>query len=248
MRSRVDIKQEAKAILRANLLPMLVATALCMVTAEVLGRLSNLLTYGSLAPGLSELEALFQGDAFYSGGSAFEAATELTGRSTPMVFFFNILTSLFMTVLWGGYYIFCMGIKRGMQMPYSSLFDGLALAGKLIWCQILTGLFVFAWSLLFFFPGIIALYRYHFATFNLLDDDSLTVRQAIALSCKQTKGKKLDLFVLDLSFLGWRLLSALTFGILSVWVTPYQTLCNLEYYELSRPRPEAVPHDDPWNN
>ncbi|MBR3704839.1 MAG: DUF975 family protein, partial [Oscillospiraceae bacterium] len=103
--------------------------------------------------------------------------------------------------------------------------------GQLIWCEILMGIKVFLWSLLFFFPGIIAAYRYRFSVYNILTDPSLSASQAIALSCRQTEGMKFDLFVLDLSFLGWNLLCGLTMGILSIWIMPYIQQTDIGYFE-----------------
>ena len=48
-----------------------------------------------------------------------------------------------------------------------------------------------------------------------------------------TEGRKGELFVLDLSFLGWLLLSCLPYigYLVSVWVTPYYALTHAMYYE-----------------
>ncbi|MCI9677584.1 MAG: DUF975 family protein, partial [Oscillospiraceae bacterium] len=62
----------------------------------------------------------------------------------------------------------------------------------------------------------------------------LSAGDAIRLSCEQTRGMKWELFVLDLSFFGWMLLSSLTFGLLNLWITPYMTLCDLAYYDAAR--------------
>ena len=138
MKDRITIKREAKALLRDNLIPALVATALVLVTLTVLERLDMLLTYGTLFPELTEMDRLLtHTDSF--GGFYGASAGNMVVRQTPLTFFFSILTSLFTTVLWGGYYLFCMGIKQGLQMPYSTLFDGLAVAGRLIVCGLLTG-------------------------------------------------------------------------------------------------------------
>ena len=47
-----------------------------------------------------------------------------------MAFFFSVLVSLVGLVLNGGYYIYCMGIRRGVEMPYATLADGLGVAGS----------------------------------------------------------------------------------------------------------------------
>ena len=156
--------------------------------------------------------------------------------------FFSILISLFMTVLYGGFYIYCMGIRQGREMPVSTLLDGLGLAGKLILCSLFTGILVSLWSLLFFFPGIIAAYRYRFAVYNLLADPSLSAWEAIRLSCQQTRGMKFDLFVLDLSFIGWDILSSITMGLLNIWLMPYKTVADLAYFEEGQRRIGRSPY------
>ena len=142
-----------------------------------------------------------------------------------------MLVSLVGLVLNGGYYIYCMGIRRGAEMPFSTLADGLGVAGKLIWCWIQVSVKIFLWSMLLWIPGIVAAYRYRFAYYNILTDSSLSASAAIRLSCQQTYGMKMELFVLDLSFIGWAMLAALTAGILNVWLTPYATLCDIAYFE-----------------
>ena len=158
--------------------------------------------------------------------------------------------TLLIMVLTAGYYSYCMGIRKGWRMEYSSLLDGFGIAGSVIWCRILMAIKIFLWSLLFVIPGIIAAYRYRFAVYNLLHTDQpISASEAIAMSCKQTQGMKMDLFVLDLSFLGWEILSALTLGILHVWVLPYLTLSDLGYYEQAQMRTNSANHtnDSPWN-
>ena len=90
--------------------------------------------------------------------------------------------------------------------------------------------------MLFVIPGIVATYRYRFAYYNILTDSSLSAGEAIRLSCQQTAGMKGDLFVLDLSFLGWAILSWLTFGLLNIWLMPYMTLSDLAYFEDAQQR------------
>ena len=124
-----------------------------------------------------------------------------------------------------------MGIRRGMVMPYSTLMDGLGVAGKLIWCWVQMTVRLFLWTSLFIIPGIIAAYRYRFAYYNILTDGSLSAGDAIRLSCQQTYGVKMELFILDLSFIGWNLLVPFTFGVLNIWLIPYMTLCDIAYFE-----------------
>ena len=254
MINRAEIKREAKGILRQAKVSPLLMGVLIFAISLVLERIQYLIEYGTIFP-ISQLMN-YVSYLLSTDPSAFVNMTEdqllamagLTSSATGYSLFFSILIGLFMTVLYGGFYLYCMGIRQGRQMPVSTLMDGLGLAGKLIWCSILTYIKVFLWSLLFFIPGIIAAYRYRFAVYNLLVDPSLSVSEAIRLSCQQTSGMKGALFVLDLSFIGWSLLSSLTAGILSIWLLPYMVLCDLAYFEEGQRRLGRSPYGDQFGD
>ena len=242
MRNRLEIKSEAKSILRSAHASPLLVTAIVLVVCYVLERVLMLISFGTLFPNFLEHYTTYM-DALASGDTdALLALMDTLPTFTLTTTFFSILISLFTTVLYGGYYIYCMGIRQGLRMPCTTLFDGLSVAGKLIWCSILVGIKTFLWSLLFVIPGIVAAYRYRFALYNVLTDDSLSAGEAIRLSCQQTRGLKATLFVLDLSFIGWSLLASLTMGILNIWVMPYLVLCDLAYFEDAQRRLGRSPY------
>jgi len=93
--------------------------------------------------------------------------------------------------------------------------------GKVWLTYFLVELFTALWSLLFIIPGIVKAYSYMFAPYILADNPELTPRDAINKSKEMTEGYKMDLFILSLSFLGWYLLVAVTFGIAGIYVLPY---------------------------
>ena len=82
-------------------------------------------------------------------------------------------------------------------------------------------LYIFLWSLLFIIPGIVKSYSYYLAEFISREYPEKTAKECLDESRKLMDGKKMDLFLLDLSFLGWHILSVLTCGVLYVWVLPY---------------------------
>jgi uncharacterized membrane protein len=127
-----------------------------------------------------------------------------------------------------------MGIVRGEETPFSVLFDGFGMAGRVIWLTVLMLLKIVLWSMLFWIPGIVAAYRYRFALYNLLENPELSASQAIALSGIQTNGMKGQLFWLDLSFIGWIFLTVITAGVARVYLTPYMQLADLGYYEAGK--------------
>lgn len=231
MRNRVQIKSDAKQLIRVSRVSPLVMSALLVIITFVLERVQTVAEFGS--PFFAERYARACFDAVATGNYDMveDLILALPQETGPFFFFVSILVSLVTLILNSGYYIYCMGIRRGAVMPYSTLMDGLSVAGKLIWCWVQMTVRIFLWTMLFIIPGLIAAYRYRFAYYNILTDGSLSAGEAIRLSCRQTYGVKLELFILDLSFIGWNLLVPLTFGVLNIWLIPYMTLCDLAYFE-----------------
>lgn len=65
---------------------------------------------------------------------------------------------------------------------------------------------------------------YSLNIYLLADNPNLKVTEALDLSIEYTEDNLWDLFVLDLSFLGWYYLSILTVGIGLLWLAPYYFL------------------------
>ena len=145
------------------------------------------------------------------------ACTAAVGSVVSVAFvsvsFVSILINLMSEVIDAGYRCYCLGVHRRERMPYESLFDGFTFAGKVIALYIVEGIFIALWSMLFVIPGIIAVYRYSFAMWNLCQDPSIGVMEALDRSKRQTVGYKGQLFLLQLSFIGWYLLIAAVVGI-----------------------------------
>lgn len=95
----------------------------------------------------------------------------------------------------------------------------------------LKGLYIFLWSLLFVIPGIIKGYEYRMIPYILAENPGIDSKDAFAMSKQMMDGNKWNAFVLDLSFLGWIILSLFTCGILSIfYVNPYIYMTNAELY------------------
>ena len=92
-------------------------------------------------------------------------------------------------------------------------------------------IYTFLWSLLFCIPGIVKSYAYSMAPYIMADHPEITGEQAITASKNLMKGKKGKLFCLHISFIGWVLLSCLTFGILFIWVAPWMEVAQAMFYE-----------------
>ena len=110
---------------------------------------------------------------------------------------------------------------------------------------LLVMLYTFLWSLLFIIPGIVKSYSYAMTPYILLDRPELSATDAIKESEKMMNGHKMELFILDLSFIGWILLSMLTCGILVLYVEPYMMATKSAFYlELNGPDPEPAVEEE----
>ncbi len=94
----------------------------------------------------------------------------------------------------------------------------------------LINLFVMLWTLLFIIPGVIMAYAYSMSVYIANDNPELTSMEAIQKSKELMKGHKWDLFVLDLSFIGWILLACITFGAGLILLKPYVETAHAEFY------------------
>jgi len=99
----------------------------------------------------------------------------------------------------------------------------------------LTGLFTMLWSLLFYIPGIIKALSYSQAMYILAENPGIGAREAINRSKAMMDGHKMELFVLYLSFIGWALLGVVTFGIAYIYVIPYMSAAQANFYNSIKP-------------
>lgn len=110
--------------------------------------------------------------------------------------------------------------------------------------QLLRRIFTALWTLLLIVPGIIMSYAYEMTPYILNDEPGLGAKETLDRSRTMMKGHKWELFVLDLSFIGWFLLSIVTLGIAHVfYVQPYYESSHAAFYESLKaqesPAPEA---------
>ncbi len=107
--------------------------------------------------------------------------------------------------------------------------------GNVVKTMFLKDLFIFLWSLLFIIPGIIKAYEYYLVDYILSENPDMEWRDVLDRSKQLMDGNKFDTFVLELSFIGWVLLSVLTCGILSIfYVNPYMYQTYAELYHSLR--------------
>ena len=93
---------------------------------------------------------------------------------------------------------------------------------------------IILWSFLFIIPGIIKTYQYSMVPYILAENPGIEPKRALELSKEMTSGEKFNIFLLELSFFGWFLLSFFTCGIGIFFVMPYLNATFAELYQVMR--------------
>lgn len=103
----------------------------------------------------------------------------------------------------------------------------------------LRNLYTVLWTFLFIVPGIIKSYEYRMIPYILAENPDMDRKEAFQLSKDMMQGEKWNAFVLDLSFIGWQILSGITLGIVGIfWTNPYVYATNAELYLTLKPERE----------
>lgn len=230
MWSRVELKTDAKNILRQRYwIPFLVSL--------IAGLLS-----GDNSGGGSGFSYSFSG----SPGSLFGSSNNIS----PEEFF--ILAGA-MVLIFSVAFVFAMAfviflgnpIKVGAKRFYMENREREAALGRMfssfnknyinvVKVMFMQGLFIFLWSLLFIIPGIIKSYEYRMVPYILSENPDVSWQRALELSREMTRNEKWEIFVLDLSFLGWIFLGFLACCIGMFFVQPYIDATNAELYQKMR--------------
>ena len=121
------------------------------------------------------------------------------------------------------------------QLEGYDLFNGFKNNYKnIVIVNLLKGLFICLWALLFIVPGIVKIYQWRYTNQILAENPDMNYKEVLEASENLTKGYKMNLFVLDLSFIGWYILFAildlLTIGLASYALQPYIYATDAEAY------------------
>lgn len=147
-------------------------------------------------------------------------------------------TSLLEIVVYGpltfGYYLFMACLVDRKENNLNLLFQGFnrfvetLVAGLLLTVAVSIGL------ILLVVPGIILACGFAMTFYIMIDDPNISGLDALKQSWNMMQGRKWDFFCLQLRFLGWIILSIITCGIGYIWLSPYMTITNLNFYRKIR--------------
>lgn len=143
-------------------------------------------------------------------------------------------------------------MSRGPEkITFGDFVEGFSMWLRGILCGLWESLWTFLWFLLFIIPGIIKHYSYCMTKFIAIEYPNISVFKAMRISIEITRNHKMDIFMTDLSFIGWFLLSCITAGIGFFWTQPYYTMTMTNVYhallteaiETKRLKPEDLSED-----
>lgn len=97
--------------------------------------------------------------------------------------------------------------------------------------RLLRGVYTILWGLLLVIPGIVKNYAYAMTPFIMAENPNMTASEAITASKELMDGHKGELFMLDLSFIGWDILAALTLNIGHIFLNPYRHAAYTAFYK-----------------
>ena len=168
----------------------------------------------------------------FNFGEGFPSVAITGGVMLGMIFAFIMALALFAvgSAVRVGYFRYHLNLADGKPAAIGDLFVYFPHLVNLVLSRLLRAVYAFLWMLLLIIPGIIATYRYRMTDFLLAEDPTLAPDEAISRSKELMDGRKFDLFVLDLSFIGWDLLCILTLGIGYLWLNPYKQASYTAFY------------------
>ena len=131
-----------------------------------------------------------------------------------------------------------LAVCRGEKAKVSLLFEGFRTIKNGALLYFMRNLLVLLWTMLLIIPGIIAGYNYSMAFFLMSEDATLSYDQALKKSKQVMQGHKMELFALQLSFIGWYFLIPITLGLAALYVVPYLNVTLGAFYN-------CLVHGDP---
>lgn len=186
----------------------------------------------SSARRVSENSDIYSGNLFNVG-----MITGLLAGITTVVILIVLVAKVFVGNLlkMGGYRFFIL--NQTAQPGIGTLLDGFRSGYyvNIVLTMFLRDLFTALWSLLLVVPGIVKHYEYLMVPYIIAENPAMDYKEAFQISKQMMDGEKMKAFIMDLSFLGWYLLSAVTCGLLAIfYVNPYVQASFAEMYTFNK--------------
>ena len=220
--NRVELKNKAKDMIKGNkwyILKPLVIFALCAFAVSFVAVLLDSVL------GLDKTEVVELAEGI-----------KTTNHSGVISSIAGMVVGVASSVFMVGYAMYILSFIRGKKLEMKDIIE----FSKKHWLvafltSLIAGLIITGCTILLVIPGVIAAIGLMFYQEVCADNPEMKAWDIIKKSWNMTKGHKMDLFVLGLSFIGWCIVACLTFGILYIWLYPYMTVTmTLAYEELKK--------------
>lgn len=232
MWNRRDLKEKAKKALKGTYANGVVVSFLMLLASgDWLGKRSG---------GNANVNMEYTGNDFSQVMEGPKSIVETIGVSTVIglvLGFITIALSIALIKILVGYLIevggrkyFLKASEGDSQVNYVTYGFKAGHWFNLVKTMFLRSLFTFLWTLLLVIPGMIKHYSYRMVPYLLAENPELDSLDAINMSKEMTAGRKMDMFILDLSFILWFLLGIFTFGIGFIFIMPYYNATYAEVY------------------
>ena len=206
MWNRAELKMRGNMAFKKNYVSAVVVALLMGIFGTVSGE--------SSARRVSENSDIYSGNLFNVG-----MITGLLAGITTVVILIVLVAKVFVGNLlkMGGYRFFIL--NQTAQPGIGTLLDGFRSGHyvNIVLTMFLRDLFTALWSLLLVVPGIVKHYEYLMVSYIIAENPAMDYKEAFQISKQMMDGEKMEAFIMDLSFLGWYLLSAVTCGLLAIF-------------------------------
>lgn len=237
MWSRIELKEDSKSLLRLNYWPFVLVAFICSFISAG----SN---FGGARSGYHLSEDALVGDRQYQYGYAFDhhmysglssLVFAVIGAAIAAALGFFVVSLVLSIFVFHPLEVGCirfMTIAREVKPEFQELlFAFKNCYGNVVKIMFLRNLYIFLWSLLLVIPGIVKSYEYRMVSYLLAEYPDMDASEAFRISREMMYGNKWEAFVLDLSFLGWDILSVCTMGLVGVFYAgPYKMLTDAALY------------------
>ena len=224
MWNRAELKMRGNMAFKKNYVSAVVVALLMGIFGTVSGE--------SSARRVSENSDIYSGNLFNVG-----MITGLVAGIATVVILIVLVAKVFVGNLlkMGGYRFFIL--NQTAQPGIGTLLDGFRSGHyvNIVLTMFLRDLFTALWSLLLVVPGIVKHYEYLMVPYIIAENPAMDYKEAFQISKQMMDGEKMEAFIMDLSFLGWYLLSAVTCGLLAIfYVNPYVQASFAEMYTFNK--------------
>ena len=224
MWNRAELKMRGNMAFKKNYVSAVVVALLMGIFGTVSGE--------SSARRVSENSDIYSGNFFNAG----MITGLLTGIATVVILIVLVAKVFVGNLLkMGGYRFFIL--NQTAQPGIGTLLDGFRSGHyvNIVLAMFLRDLFTTLWSLLLVVPGIVKHYEYLMVPYIIAENPAMDYKEAFQISKQMMDGEKMEAFIMDLSFLGWYLLSAVTCGLLAIfYVNPYVQASFAEMYTFNK--------------